>query len=72
MPFSKKDYELESQDVSDQDGSDEAKDTEELDEESSKSVTVLSLEGMTSSESKPDPPEDSEKEPQNQVCRVVN
>lgn len=69
MPFSKKDYELESQDVSDQDGSDEAKDTEELDEESSKSVTVLSLEGMTRSESKHDPPEeDSEKEPQNQVC----
>lgn len=69
MPFSKKEFELESQDVSDQDDSDEVKDTEEHDEENSKSVTVLSPEGMTCNESQPVPAEeDSEKEPQNQVC----
>ncbi|XP_040198707.1 SAFB-like transcription modulator isoform X7 [Rana temporaria] len=63
-----KEFELESQDVSDQDDSDdEVKDTEEHDEENSKSVTVLSPEGMTCNESQPVPAEeDSEKEPQNQ------
>ncbi|KAM5170240.1 SAFB-like transcription modulator [Mantella aurantiaca] len=62
-----KEFELESQDISDQDDSDEVKDTEEHDEESSKSVTVQSPEGMSNNESKPVPPEeDSEEEPQNQ------
>ncbi|KAM3927565.1 SAFB-like transcription modulator isoform 2-T2 [Leptodactylus fuscus] len=62
-----KDVELESQDVSDQDASDDVKDSEEIEEECSKSVTVLSTEDEKITEPKlTHPDEDKEQEPQNQ------
>ncbi|XP_075714051.1 SAFB-like transcription modulator isoform X2 [Rhinoderma darwinii] len=62
-----KDFELESQDVSDQDASDEVKDSEENYEENSKSVTVLSTEDEKNTDSKrTHPDEDTDEEPQNQ------
>ncbi|KAM9313259.1 SAFB-like transcription modulator [Gastrophryne carolinensis] len=69
-----KENDLESQDVSDQEGYDESKDTEDQDdEESSKFVTVLLREEKNNAESKPVLPEkDTEKEPQNQVCKWLH
>ncbi|XP_069838314.1 SAFB-like transcription modulator isoform X1 [Dendropsophus ebraccatus] len=62
-----KDIELESQDVSDQDAIDEVKDSEEIDDENSKSVTVQSTEDEKNTVSKlTHPDEDTEQEPQNQ------
>lgn len=67
MPFSKKDIELDSQDLSDQDTSDDVKDSEENDEENSRSVTGLSTEDENIESKLTHPDEDTEQEPQNQV-----